>query len=70
MTIEKTTIATIRYDFETLIRLLCSSYQKVHPFAKHPSNFGPQQWLLAMFGARLIQDQIVMEHVSFKFPQS
>jgi hypothetical protein len=67
--IENATIAT-RYDFETLIPLLCSTYEKVHPFAKHPSNFDPQKWLLVMFGGRLIQDQIAMEHVSLKFPQS
>jgi hypothetical protein len=34
--IEKTTIATTRYDFETLIPFFCSTYQKAYPFAKHP----------------------------------
>jgi hypothetical protein len=64
MGIEKPTIAT-RYDSEILIPFLCSTYQKVHLFAKHPSNFGPQEWPLVAFGARLTQDEIVMEHVSF-----
>jgi len=62
--IEKPTIAT-RYDSEILIPLLCSTYQKVHLFAKRPSNFGPQEWPVVVFGARLIQDQIVMKRVSF-----
>lgn len=62
--IEKPTIAT-RYDSEILIPFLCSTYQKVHFFAKHPSNFGPQEWPLVVFSARLTQDQIVMEDGSF-----
>jgi hypothetical protein len=61
---------TTRYDSKILIPLLCSTYQKVHPFAGHPSNFGPQEWPLVKFGARLTQDQIAMEHVSFWFLQS
>jgi hypothetical protein len=40
--IEKGTLATTRYHFQILFPLLCSTYQKVHPFAKHPSNFGSQ----------------------------
>ncbi len=39
--IKKITIAT-RYDFETIIPSLILIYQKVHPFAKHPSNSSPQ----------------------------
>jgi len=62
--IEKPTIAT-RYDSEILIPFLCSTYQKVHFFAKHQSNFGPQEWPLVVFSARLTQDQIVMEDGSF-----
>jgi hypothetical protein len=58
--IEKTTITT-RYGYETLIPLLCLAYKKVHPFVKHPSNSSPQEWPLVVFGARLIQDQIVKE---------
>jgi hypothetical protein len=61
---EKPTIA-MRYDYEILIPHLCSTYQKVHLFGKHPLDFGPQEWPLVVFGARLTQDQIVMEHVSF-----
>jgi hypothetical protein len=64
--IKKPIIAT-RYDFEILISFLCSTYQKVHLFAKHPSNFSPQESPLVVFGARLTQNQIVMEHVSFFF---
>ncbi len=63
--IEIAIILAIRYDFETLILFLCSTYQKVHPFVQHPSKFGPQKQPLVVFGARLIQDQIVMEHASF-----
>jgi len=59
--IEKTTITATRYDYETLIPLLYLAYQKVHPFVEHPSNSSPQEWPLVVFGARLIQDQIVME---------
>ncbi len=71
MRIRRTAIATTRYDFKTLISFLYSKYQKVHPFVEHPSNFGPQKQLLALvFNAKLIQDQIVMEHVSFWFLQS
>ncbi len=44
---------------------MCLTYQKVHPFAKHP-----QEWPLAMFSARLTQNQIVMEHVNFWFSLS
>jgi hypothetical protein len=62
--IEKPTIAT-RYDSEIIIPFLCSTYQDFHIFAKHPSNFGPQERPLVVFGARLTQDEIVMEHVSF-----
>ncbi len=61
---KKPTIA-IRYDFEFLTPLLCSTYQKVHPFGKHPSNLGPQEWPLVVFGARLTQDQIVMKYANF-----
>jgi hypothetical protein len=32
MEIGKITIAAIKYDFKILIPLLCSIYQKVHPF--------------------------------------
>jgi len=53
-----------------LIPLLCSTYQKNHPFIEHPSNYGPQKQPLTMFGARFIQDQIAMEHVNFLFLQS
>jgi hypothetical protein len=35
MEIGKITIAAIKYDFKILIPLLCSIYQKVHPFLKH-----------------------------------
>jgi hypothetical protein len=41
--VEKSTIATIRYDFETLLPLLYLTNQIVHPFAKHPSNSSPQE---------------------------
>jgi hypothetical protein len=34
--IEKAIIATRRYNSKTLMPFLCSTYQKVHPFAKHP----------------------------------
>ncbi len=51
--IEKTTIVAIRYDFRTLILLLCSIYQKVHPFVKHTSNSSFEEWPLAMFDIRL-----------------
>jgi len=34
--IEIAIILAIRYDFETLILFLCSTYQKVHPFVQHP----------------------------------
>jgi hypothetical protein len=40
--IEKGTIATTRHHFQILIPLLCSTYQKVHPFVEHPSNFDLQ----------------------------
>jgi hypothetical protein len=64
--IEKITTTTRRYNFETLIPLLCLAYQKVHPFAKHLSNSRDQELTLVMFGARLTQDQqITMKHISF-----
>jgi hypothetical protein len=34
-------IVATRYDSKTLIPLLCSTYQKNHPFIEHPSNYGP-----------------------------
>jgi hypothetical protein len=34
--IEKTIIPTTRYNSKTLMPFLCSIYQKVHPFTKHP----------------------------------
>ncbi len=40
--IEKTTITT-RYEFETLIHILCSTYKNTHPFAKNPSNSTSQE---------------------------
>jgi hypothetical protein len=39
--IEKITTTATRYNFETLISLLCLGYQKVYPFAKHLSNSSP-----------------------------
>jgi len=63
--IEKITIATTRYNFETLIPLLCLTYQKVYPFAEHLSNYSAQELTLVMFGARLTQDQIIMKHIIF-----
>jgi hypothetical protein len=41
----------------------CVQLFKKFIFAKQPSNFGPHEQPLAMFGARLIQNQIVMEQV-------
>ncbi len=63
--IEKTTIVVIRYVYEILSPFLCSTYKKVSPFAKHPSNSNPQEWPLVIFNARSTYDQIVMEHVIF-----
>ncbi len=63
--IEIAIILAIRYDFETLIPFLCSTYENVHPFEQQPSKFGPQKQPLVVFDARLIEDQIVMEHASF-----
>jgi hypothetical protein len=34
--IKKTTIAITIYDLKIPIPFFCSTYQKVHPFAKHP----------------------------------
>ncbi len=39
--------------------------QQFHPFVKHLSNSNTQEQPLEVFGARLIQDQILMEHISF-----
>ncbi len=50
--IEEPMIVAIKYDYETLSPLLSSTYKKVSPFAKHPSNYNPQEWPLAMFSAR------------------
>jgi hypothetical protein len=63
--IKKITTATTRYNFETLIPLLCLTYQKNYPFAKHLSNYNPQELTLMIFGARLTQDQITMKHITF-----
>ncbi len=70
MGIKIAAIVATRYDSKTLIPLLCSTYQKNHTFIDHPSNYGPRKTTIGMFGARLIQDQIVMEHVNFWFLQS
>jgi hypothetical protein len=52
--IRKITIAAIRYDLKKSIPLLCSIYQKVHPFVKHTSNSSYEEWPLAVFDVRLI----------------
>jgi hypothetical protein len=52
--IGKITIAAIRYDLKILIPLLCSIYQKVHPFVKHASNFSFEEWPLVVFDIKLI----------------
>jgi hypothetical protein len=59
------TITTTRYDFETLMSLLCSTYWKVNAFAKPTKTFVTQEWPLVVFGARLSLNDIAIEHVSF-----
>jgi hypothetical protein len=41
--IKKMIIALAKYDSKSLILFFCLAYQKVHPFAEHPSNSKPKK---------------------------
>ncbi len=59
------TIATTRYDYETLMPLLHSTYWKVNAFAEPIEMFVTQEQPLVVFGAGLSPNDIAIEHVSF-----
>jgi len=59
------TIVATRYDFQTFIPLLCSTYQKVNVFAKPIKMFIAQEQPLVVFNAGWYPNDIAIEHVKF-----
>jgi hypothetical protein len=59
------TIVATRYDSETFIPLLCSTYRKVNVFAKPIEMFVTQERLLVVFSATRSPNDIAIEHVDF-----